>query len=233
MSIPNSNATVSQPAQLPGLFGTVLELPPVTSKTRLESLSDGVFAVAMTLLVLDVKVPSFPSDVTSVQLGFALLALWPKIGAFVLSFLFLSRIWYVNRFVFHTFERVDYALYYTNVFNLLLVCFVPFSTSLVAEHPHVNIAASIYAANITAVALCNGVMWFHAARHRELFKSEITDAIAELFTRRYAVVVGAYLLSLPISYFSGELSILWIFILQMIYQLKPFFVLGNRFELKS
>jgi TMEM175 potassium channel family protein len=100
-------------------------------KSRLENLSDGIFAVAMTLLVLDIKLPpNLPLELTSAQLFAAVFDLWPKIGAFIVSFFFLAKTWDVQRLVVHSLERVDYTFSIENLLLLLFACGLPFLTSI-------------------------------------------------------------------------------------------------------
>jgi uncharacterized membrane protein len=162
---PDSPATSSAQGGI-----SIFKLLEAPAKARFETLSDGIFAVAMTILVLDLRLPQLPHDVTSLQMFSALFALWPKVGAFIISFLFLAKTWDVQRLVIHAVERVDYPFVVMNVLLLLVCCFLPFSTSLVAEYPHVSFAAVVYLANMIALPCFNYAMWFHATRKHRLVK---------------------------------------------------------------
>ena len=183
---------------------TLLEAP---SKARLETLSDAIFAVAMTILVLDIKVPPLPHDVTSPQLWAVLLGLWPKIGAFIISFFFLAKTWDVHRLVFHAVDRVDYTFSVLNILLLLSSCCLPFSTALIAEHPYLSVAAVVYLANMISLPCLNYLMWRHATHRYRLARGDINPAVINWFGNNHLLVIAVYSVAFPIAYFSSALSI--------------------------
>lgn len=185
-------------------------------------LSDGIFAVAMTILVLDLKVPSLPSGATSADLLPALLQLWPKFGAFIISFLFLARNWHIHRLVFHAINKVDYRFSYLNFVLLMINCLLPFTTSLVSEYPHSGVAAAAYIGNMILTPFVIFAM-LHEANKGRLLKKDLTPEFVSWFRKRHALIVSVYALAFPIAYFSAELSILWILCYQLFTALPPFF----------
>jgi uncharacterized membrane protein len=219
MAEPTDSSGSPQPAGKISIF-KLLEAP---AKARLETLSDGIFAVAMTLLVLDIKVPPLPHPATSAQLFSALFDLWPKVGAFIISFFFLAKTWDVHRLVIHSLERVDYVFSIENVLLLLFACGLPFSTSLVAEYPYLSVAAVIYLANMIALPTLNYAMWRQATSGRRLVGSDMNPAVVEWFSRNHRLVIMVYSVGFPIAYFSSELSVLWILIFQIVMHILPFF----------
>jgi uncharacterized membrane protein len=98
---------------------------------RLEAFSDGVFAIAITLLVLEIKVP--PPDMT---LEAGLLRLWPSYLAYTVSFLVIGAIWINHHAMFRHIVRVDETLLLLNVLHLMLIAFLPFPTAVLAEAFH-------------------------------------------------------------------------------------------------
>lgn len=200
----------------------VLDLPQPTAKDRVEFLSDGIFAVAMTLLVLDLKVPDLPHDASSIALFSALLQLWPKFGAFVISFLFLARNWYIHRLVFHSVAKVDYRLSYLNIILLMINCVLPFTTALVSEYPRARVAAAVYVGNMILTPIVIYFMLFEA-RKGGLLKADLSPQFLTWFRRRHAFIIAVYLVAFPIAYVSAEISVLWIFCYQLFTALPPFF----------
>ena len=198
----------------------LLESP---SKVRLETLSDAIFAVAMTILVLDLKVPVLPQDATSHHLWAALVALWPKIGAFIISFLFLAKTWDVHRLIFHAVNRVNYSFSVLNLMLLMACCLLPFSTSLISEHSQLTIAAWIYIANMISLPILNYLLWEYATRRRRLARSDVSPAVIDWFNSNHRVVIEVYAVAFPIAYFSSALSVLLIFIFQVVMHVMPFF----------
>jgi uncharacterized membrane protein len=215
---PRNTHQKTQPAPRISIF-KLLEAQP---KARLETLSDGIFAVAMTLLALDIKLPPLPQEVTPALLSSALFDLWPKVGAFIISFFFLAKTWDVHRLIFYSLERVDYTIFVENLLLLLFACGLPFSSSLISAHLHAGVAAAIYLGNMIALPLLNYAMWDHATRGYRLVSKDISPTLVEWFNRNHQLVIAVYLVAFPIAYFSSELSVLWIFLFQIVMHILPF-----------
>ena len=131
--------------------------------SRLETFADGVFAIAATLLIIDVSV-----DAPGAELGAALKHSWPQYAAYAVSFLIIG-IWWVNHHShMAVIDRVDRTLLFATI---ACIAFLPFPTRLVAEHfrdDGVRAAAITYGLTMTAAAICFAACWFHAASGRRL-----------------------------------------------------------------
>ena len=103
-------------------------------RDRIVNLSDGVFAIAITLLVLDIRAPDIPQNMVSSQLPGALLSLWPKYLSYVLSFVGISAFWLIHHSIFRPIRSYDRILLYLNLLFLMVVAFLPFPTSLLGEY---------------------------------------------------------------------------------------------------
>ena len=126
--------------------------PLFNSSDRLEALSDGVFAIVITLLVLGLRVPPAKSAGSPALLWQALLGHWPSYFAFLLSFGTILIAWIGHHLVLQEVKTVSRALVWTNGFYLLCIAVLPFTTALVAEHllyPSGKVAATIYAVHNT------------------------------------------------------------------------------------
>lgn len=133
---------------------------------RVEAFSDGVFGIAMTLLVIEIKVPG-QEVVGAHGLGHALIALWPSYLAFMTSFATILAIWVHHHWLFSLITRNDHAFLYWNGLLLFFVSFVPFPTALLAEyllHPDARIAANLYTGTFLAISLAFDGLWRHASR---------------------------------------------------------------------
>jgi TMEM175 potassium channel family protein len=143
------------------------------SKGRLEAFSDGVFAVAITLLVLELNVPA--GD----HLWHQLKEEWPSFAAFFVSFWVIGIIWVNHHGVFDHLKRADRGVLYLNLLVLLTVVFIPFSTALIAEHlksgADEQVAALVYSLAFLALAIAFGLLWTYITRHRESLGVELTD----------------------------------------------------------
>src|SRR5579864_1027466 len=106
------------------------------NKSRVEAFSDGVFAVVITLLVFDIKLPALPPQISDAQLWGELGVLWPLIVVYFMTFAVLSVIWINHHFLFHSFAKsVDRWLNLLNLAYLMFVAFVPFSALLIGTYP--------------------------------------------------------------------------------------------------
>jgi uncharacterized membrane protein len=136
---------------------------------RVEAFSDGVFAIAITLLVLDIKVPrDLPQGVT---LAAALARQWPSYLAFVTSFATILIMWVNHHRMFAFIDRFDDRLLFYNGLLLLGVTVVPFPTGLVAEylgHPGQYVAAAVYNGTFVVIAALFNVLWRSASTGRRL-----------------------------------------------------------------
>ena len=121
-------------------------------KHRLAGLQDGVYAIAMTLLVLELKLPPLGENVTDPMLWRALLSIWPKLLTWLLSFWVLAIFWMGDARALTSFTRVDGVLLRLSLWRLALVSLLPFSTALIGEHGHHTPAAAIYSAHLCLMA---------------------------------------------------------------------------------
>jgi uncharacterized membrane protein len=165
---------------------------------RTEAFSDGVFAIAITLLVLDIKVPHDLPENTSLLT--ALLNQWPIYMAFLTSFATIGIMWLNHHRMFRYIRRVDHWFLVLNGLLLLGVTFVPFPTSLAAEYvlrPDRTVAVLIYTGTFTLIALAFNVMWWYAAHNNRLLDENADRHWARSITRRYRLG--------PLLYFTATL----------------------------
>jgi uncharacterized membrane protein len=136
------------------------------SKARMEAFSDGVFAIAITLLVLEIKVPSAGEGES---LAHGLLDLWPSYAGFAVSFITIGIIWVNHHAVLATIQRADRSLLFKNLLLLLTVSFIPFPTAVMAEYLREgdgqNVAVAFYAASFFVMGVSFRQLWPHAARN--------------------------------------------------------------------
>src|SRR5260370_4546949 len=145
---------------------------------RLESFSDGVFAVAITLLVFNLQVPHLPGGALSVPaLGSALFAEWPSYLTFITSFATILIMWASHHGIFRMVYRADTPFLFANGLLLLLVTVVPFPTSLVAQYlstPAAALACAVYAGIFFVINLAYNPLWWAATRQRRLPHPPVT-----------------------------------------------------------
>ncbi len=174
------------------------------STGRVEALSDGVFAVALTLLVLDVKVPS---NQTVHELGSALWNLAPHVLIFVLSFLIVTFYWTAHHVLFASIRRSNRVLLWVNAVHLLFIVFLPFTTGLLAEFPTQRIAVIIYALNVIASSLSSIAVWRYATDRHRLIDSDVPQKTLDITTYRLMVNPVVCTIAIAVSYLNTIASI--------------------------
>src|SRR5947209_14441146 len=141
---------------------------------RLEAFSDGVFAVAITLLVLNIKVPGIESDI---KLWQTLLDEWPMmIAAYATSFVTIGVMWLNHHRLYVHITRTNTVLMLLNLSLLLVIVFIPVPTALLAEYiliPDQHIAAIVYSGTFLAMAICFYVLWRYASYHNRLLGKNV------------------------------------------------------------
>jgi uncharacterized membrane protein len=148
--------------------------PPPLPPVRLAALADGVFAIAMTLLVLELVVPVVAAD--NAELTGLLVEMWPEFLMYVLSFLVLGVYWLIHQMIFGAIERYDTTLIWLNIVFLMFAAFIPFSTALIVVHGAMAVTAVFYGMNVLAVFLMGWAMWTYASsNHRLVASSAIPD----------------------------------------------------------
>ena len=176
------------------------------SVSRVEAFSDGVFAIAITLLILEIRVPPGTEDV-----GAALLHIWPSYLAYVTSFLTIGVIWLNHHLVFTLLSRVDRPLVAINTLMLMVVSFIPFPTRLVAEflrqRDAEDDAALAYAATFVVLALVFELWWRWITSGRRLVKEEIPQSVIDTITRSYNPATLIYATAAAVSFLSPLTSV--------------------------
>jgi uncharacterized membrane protein len=135
-----------------------LEAPPVPPD-RLNTLADGVFAIAMTLLVLKLGVPVATAED---DLGARIADMWPDFLMYGLSFLVLGVFWLVHHMIFDVIERSDTKLVWLNILFLMFGSLIPFSTALIGEHEATTITALFYGLNMLVMFFMGWSIWVYA-----------------------------------------------------------------------
>ena len=197
------------------------EMPHATSgTTRIEAISDGIFAVAMTLLILGIKLPEHAS---ATALPGALFGLWSQVLAFAVSFLISTFFWIAHTLLFESIERSDRTLLWINAAFLMFLVLVPLSTQLIATYGHTRASVVVYGVNIILVGVMLQLTWAYASRGRRLISDDSSESYIKLTsTRLFALpLMGA--ISICVAYLNTTVSL-------VIYVVGPIlFSLPSRF----
>jgi len=198
---------------------------------RIEAFSDGVMAIAITILVLEIKIPSH-ALAEEHGLLHALGALWPSYLAFITSFISILLIWVKHHWMISLIERTDHPFLYWNGLLLFCISFLPFSTGLLAEyllHAEGKIATSVYAGTVLAISLAFKGLWWHAIRKGELMADHPSLALTTEVKRiteqdRYGPLF--YLVAFSASFFSEILAILICLLVSLVFAFRDWAAKG-------
>jgi TMEM175 potassium channel family protein len=187
---------------------------------RLTTLSDGLFAIAMTLLVLDLKVPQSINVLTERDLWRALVVLSPRLLTYLMSFLTLGIFWVGQQTGFSHFARGNRHLTWLTLGFLFAVSLMPFSTALLAEHITLRIALLIYWGNLVLLGFLLYGTWGYACR-AGLMKEGTTSEIRGAIKRRILAGQALYALGAGFCIINPYWSIAFIVLVQLNFVFAP------------
>ena len=175
---------------------------------RIEAFSDGVFAIAITLLIIEIKVPHLGDHGKS--LAQSLLDLWPAYFAYVLSFVMIGIYWANHHYVFHFYERTDHLFNLLNVFFLMWIAFLPFPTAVLGEYitnpQEQSSAITFYALGLLLPSVGWSTMWLYSCR-RQLLDCRLKPEFIVSLSRFYLSSLAIYLFSFAVSFVVPLVSI--------------------------
>lgn len=160
-------------------------------KSRIEALSDGVFAIAMTLLVLKLEVPEVMHHSSNMEMLQQLLALWPALVTYVVTFLIAGGFWFLHHLTFHFIRNLNGVLIWVNLVFLMFVALLPFSAGLMNHllvHP---VSQLFYFGNQFAIALLLNIHW-HCARDKEQMGKDSERREMSHLSWRIGVITAAF-----------------------------------------
>jgi uncharacterized membrane protein len=197
--------------------------------TRLEAFSDGVFAIAITLLILEIRVPDPAAGHGNSWLNRELWALWPSLLAFCLSFWVILVMWVNHHELLRLVRGVDYPLLFANGFLLLMVTFVPFPTAVLARYlgtGAANAAVAFYCGSFVVNSVTWGVLFATIARSRRLVRPEVGDDTLARIRRAYAMGLMVYLASVALAVWNPWAGLvlcasLWVVWTRLCYKARP------------
>lgn len=194
----------------------------MTDTNRLEAFSDGVMAIAITLLVLDLSVPPREQLAEGETLAHALAHQWPSYAAYVVSFLVIGIIWVNHHALFGLIARVDRLTLFVNLLLLMVVSAIPFPTRLMAEYltaggTDAHVAAAVYSATMLAMSLAFGGVFLCATRRRDLLRPGVDHAVVRQAIPGFTVGGVFYALTVVIAFVSAPITLLAHFALGVYY----------------
>jgi uncharacterized membrane protein len=195
---------------------------------RLEGFADGVFAIAATLLILDVTVKA-----PGAGLGHAVLHNWPEYAAYIVSFVTIGIMWLNHHMCMRLIHSADRTFMVINLLLLMCIAFVPFPTNLIAEHIRdsgLRAAALTYGVNLTITACFFGLFWFYAARGRRLIVEDADPKLIAGISRSYIPGAPIYGIATLVALVSPIASVALFGLIALFYVLESSLFGGTPLE---
>ena len=179
---------------------------------RLVFFSDAVFAIAITLLVLEIRLPVTDGSITDSQMPSILAAMWHKYLAFGISFLVTGAFWIGHHRKFRNIIRYDTNLLFLNLLMLMGIAFLPFPSSVISEYPYRSVTI-LYALTLMLTSLVSVFIWVYAAHNNRLIDPKLDQKQRRRQLINPIVTSIIFLLSIGIAFFNVSLARLsWILI---------------------
>jgi len=192
------------------------------AKARVEALTDGIFAVVMTLLILDLKLPASATQLRSnADLWNYFSSISHAFVVYVLSFIVLVMYWVAHNYHFHYVRRLDRWLFWINMAFLLLITTVPFTTNLVTTRPDLSASVCIYSANILLLAVMLLLNLHRLEKHPELASENFAHLPIKDVRRRLLALCSVPLLAILVAQLSPHWGLRTFYLLAVMHFLMP------------
>jgi len=188
---------------------------------RITAFSDGVFSIAITLLVLNLQIPKGITSLT--DLLNRLQALWPNLMSYILSFVIIGIYWVAHHNMFHYIKRSNRMFLWINILLLMCVAFIPFPAGLLGQFSFVSqsslakVAEIIYACNLILTNLTLSLLWWYATSHHRLVDQDIDPHFVNTVNRRNMTAPVVYAASIGLSFLNVYLSLIVFFLFPLYY----------------
>jgi len=177
------------------------------SPNRIEALTDGVFAIVMTLLVLDLGIPVIAESSVHTELPRQLLEMWPKFLSYAVTFLLLGFLWSVHHYQFTFIKRSDSVLTWINIVFLMFVALLPFSMAMLGEYMGEQIPVLIYGGNAVACMVMRYILWSYATGNHRLIDRDIDPRAVKGPKVMLPVGIAVFIVAMGISFLNTIASI--------------------------
>ncbi|MDE2126214.1 MAG: DUF1211 domain-containing protein [Armatimonadetes bacterium] len=192
---------------------------------RIQAFSDGVFAIAITLLILDIHVPTLPANAPPHALARALVNQWPAYGAYIFTFVMIGIYWANHHYIFRLYVRTNHAFNLLNVLFLMCICFLPYPTAVVAQYfaapSQQSAAVTLYAIGLLLPAATWLLCWLYATSRRRLIDKRLTQGFIRQMTVQFCASCAVYAVAIAVTQVSPGAGIAIALGLTLIYLLPP------------
>ena len=188
------------------------------SKHRLEAFSDGVFSIAITILVLNLHVPDLIKGAdTNTQLWHALADQWPKLVSYVISFGIVGLYWVGHHLMFHYIKHTDRMFLFLNNLYLMVIAFMPFPAALLGQYGSTRTAVIVYAGTLITAGLLYNNLWRYATKNRRLVDENSSERLIHLVKKIISFAPFVYLLAIGLAFINPRLSLIIFVITPLLY----------------
>jgi uncharacterized membrane protein len=191
------------------------------TKGRIEALTDGIFAFAMTLLVTGMDLPGTQYGQVPGTASKVLANLYPDFVHYVIAFLTLAGFWYTHHVTYHHIRSMNARLLWINIVTLMFVALVPFSTSLAGDYPSDPLASSVLEANLLIIGLLFYWQWSYACMNRRLIEADVDSRVITQVKKRSLVVPAVSIVALALAFLNIRWSSAVYFVVPVILALVP------------
>ncbi len=199
--------------------------PEGVSAHRIEALTDGIFAFAMTLLVLSINIPLSTSALAGMSVSETLMGQSDRFINYAMSFLLLAIFWVSHHRVFDHLKSVDWKLVWGNVILLLFIALMPFATTLVNEFPNDHASDFLFSLNLFIIGIIYYLLWVYATDNHRLTKSSLEIEHINKTKNSLLVIPVVSVLAMVLAFVYPSLST-WV------YLLIPVFLLTSKSKAK-
>jgi uncharacterized membrane protein len=200
-------------------------------KGRLQSLSDGVFSIVMTLLVLELISIEVTGAGSASELHQALLGLWPKVLSYVISFAVAGVFWVAHHADLHHLTRTDDRYLWFSIFFLFWISFLPFSAALLGEHHQYAVAVVIYGCNMIVATLALHIGWRYAVYNHRLVRPDLSPRAIRQAHVRLLMGPPIYVLGIGVAFYSPHVSYLVYVLMAILYVLAG--IIPDRLRIRA
>jgi len=200
----------------------------VFPKERLAALCDGIFAITMTLMILDLKAPgNIPKNLINEELPGALYNLLPAFEAYIVSFIVLAIFWARHQLQFSFFNSVNRIILMINVIFLFMIGFVPFTVGLKVDYPESQFAFLIYLGNLFGITILLSLQWGYSVKNKLIINNELDHYLKKRFFLMSIIPILVFTLSFIVSFIHLRLAFLFIYLIPILYTISKKFVREN------
>lgn len=196
---------------------SIINRPSMMSKSRIESFSDGVFSIVLTLLIFNFKIPTISGTDLNQELYSKLFAMYPYCVTYVMSFVLISMFWVAHHNLFHHLKHIDTSLLWLNNLFLLFLAFIPFPTQILGAYYNVESAVVFFGLSMVAVSLSFSLLRYYCYFGGEMMDKNIPENEKRKSLAKSLMGTMFYILALMASVYSDSVSLSMYFLIPFLF----------------